>query len=117
MWCCTVVKHGITYIGKSTKTEAWYGVQEMEHGTRKGFTICTTALVASNEPSSPCVVSQEGYGELWFALASTEHGTIPAKASRAQEGVVAKCWYTYGGAEICITENFTYLVADSVTQS
>jgi hypothetical protein len=116
LWCCIVQSGNRSFIGKATSQEAWYGVGGKELYT-KNFKIWNTSLVPSDEPSSSCIMTQDGYGELWFALATTDHGAIPGKASKAQDGVAAKCWYTFANTEHCIDRNFQYLlIADSIVE-
>jgi hypothetical protein len=45
-----------------------------------------------------------GAGQLWAAVAHTNHGEIPGKAKGNE------CWYPYGGQEVS-TNNFSYVVA------
>ena len=51
---------------------------------------------------------QKEYGNLWFALANTSYGWMPAKASKDP----AVCWYTYAGKEFAVTGDFVYLCSE-----
>ena len=105
VFCCVVDAGPRGHIiGKATHTECWYGWCGREYYQSAGFTI-QSKLMFDPKPTisrEPHVMIQEGYGILWYALADTPHGKIPAKAS------CDKCWYTFGGKEYMVTSGFVY---------
>jgi hypothetical protein len=104
-WCAYVdaKPHG-TYLGKATDTECWYGSRGWEYHQKAGFRRVRVQVVLSADRGPP-VLTQDGYGSLWFALAQTEHGQIPAKASET------KCWYTFAGEEYETTVDFQFAIS------
>jgi len=106
MWCAIIENSSGKFIGKATQNQAWYGHNGDEFCERWRYTIVEVPLYAHPDPVGEPVLRQEGYGDgdLWHAVATTEHGRVPAKASRDRV-----CWYTYAGKEIRVTENFEYL--------
>ena len=95
-------------MGKATQYESWYGHNSAEVCEKQHYTIVDVPLFSSPEPVGEPVAHQAGYGDgdLWHAVAITEHGRIPGKACRGRI-----CWYTYGGKEHEVTDNFEYLCA------
>ena len=94
-------------IGKATKGECWYG-HGREFYQLDGFVIEHEPLVQSDIPVGPCVARQASYGELWYALALTPYGSIPAKATALTFDRRGRCWYTYSQKEL-ETSTFRYL--------
>ena len=111
-------QHG-TFIGKATvkqdgqPKEAWYGYLGHEIFVKEGSVqIVKTPLVECDSPIGEHVLECEKYGKLWYALANTPHGRIPAKANNKSP---AYCWYTYAGYECPLfdTSDFVYLCPET----
>jgi hypothetical protein len=102
VWCSLISNSRGTFIGKATTDECWFGIHGCEMYQTSNFKR-ELARVVLPENRGRFILKQEGYGELWFAMALTPYGSIPGKAS---DGGI--CWYTYGGREY-MTESFMYL--------
>ena len=98
LWACTVEHKGQTYIGKCTKTEAWFGLGGKEKYVTDNFRPLSNASDPLEAPTGEPVAKQDGYGQLWHAIAVTVHGRIPGKATYIRDGD-SQCWYTYAGEE------------------
>jgi len=112
LWCVLVaIQDSVcrTVIGKGTKTEAWYGMNGKECHVERDIQYAGS-LLRTSEPHGDPVCYQAGYGHLYFAIAITEYGDIPAKATfcYGDEPCLKRCWYTYGGTEL-VAETFQYL--------
>ena len=111
LWCALVSvgsNSSEVAIGKATENEAWYGWHGQEVHCLNWFRHVGT-LKRMKEPDHLPVCKQDGYGDLYFAVAKVAEGEIPAKATFSTDAALpSRCWYTYGGVEH-IAESFEYL--------
>jgi len=108
LWLVTVTNSRGKFIGKGTHHEAWYWDAGREVHVTEGFKVVELCVSPFQNPVGPCVLNQVGYGDLWFAVATTSWGRIPGKATTGPN----RCWYTYGNKEIMVMENFQYLCSE-----
>jgi hypothetical protein len=87
--------------GKAKEGECWYPYGGQEHSTQD-FTLVFDQVLRNEPHGSAQGHQNDGAGELFCAIAHTEHGLIPGKA---KDGT---CWFSYGGEEHA-TEDFKYL--------
>ena len=111
LWCVLASvgdKPSDVVIGKGNGKEAWFGWRGQEYHRLDWFRY-VGPLTQMREPNCPAVCHQEGYGDLYFALAKVIHGHIPAKATfQKSTDQYSTCWYTYNGVEYT-AEQFEYL--------
>jgi len=94
--------------GKAKPGMAWYCYDGKEHTTSDFSWIVQSWTLAHRKqfpepPHTAVSVRQNDLtGEVWAAVAHTEHGDIPAKAKNQA------CWYSYADKEET-TENFSWL--------
>jgi hypothetical protein len=95
--------------GKAKGNTCWYPYGGVEHLTDQ-FSWIVTPLCHNGHLTSPQGLwgmphghQNDGAGDVWVAIAHTEHGEIPGKAQGNT------CWYAYGGEEK-YTNNFSFVV-------
>jgi len=100
LWCAVAnTEHG-KIPGKAKDGTCWYPYGGEEHETSDFDYVRVRRL--SKHPRCDAQGDQhDGAGELWCAVAKSEHGKIPGKAKDGE------CWYPYGGEEHS-TSNFKY---------
>eukprot|EP00586_Coscinodiscus_wailesii_P000112 CAMPEP_0172478932 /NCGR_PEP_ID=MMETSP1066-20121228/3153_1 /TAXON_ID=671091 /ORGANISM="Coscinodiscus wailesii, Strain CCMP2513" /LENGTH=480 /DNA_ID=CAMNT_0013238887 /DNA_START=1270 /DNA_END=2712 /DNA_ORIENTATION=+ len=100
MWCAVANTEYGPIPGKAMDGTCWYSYGGAEYST-DDFEIIPYAGISS-EPCCDPHAEQDDGAQVWCALAQTEHGRIPGKATA--DG----CWYGYGGEEHeC--DNFRYV--------
>jgi hypothetical protein len=94
--------------GKAKGNQCWYPFGGKEH-TTNNFSWIVQPLSHVRNGVSPQGLwgmpagNQPNFGTLYVAIAHTEHGDIPGKASGNT------CWYCFGGNEFT-TNDFSYVV-------
>ena len=80
------------------------GISNHEYPQSSGdfVEIVDIFLVTCSQRTGGPVTQLPGYGNLWYAVADTVHGQIPAKARTD----LPMCWYTFGGKEIEVKADF-----------
>jgi len=99
--------HG-TVPGKAIGNTAWYPYGGAEHVTNDFSYVVGGHGFQRNTGSQPPNIAHlahqnDAAGDVFLALAHTEHGDIPGKAQGGN------CWYPYGGVEHT-TSNFSWIV-------
>jgi len=94
--------------GKAIGNKAWYPYDGKEEGCNDFSYVVGGHGFQKHSGSQPPNVAPLGHqkdsaGEVYLALAHTEHGDIPGKAKGNQ------CWYSYAGKEHT-TQNFSWIV-------
>ena len=101
LWCCICNHDEFGKVpGKTDGENAWFPYGDVEHHTTD-FKIVRNGKF-SREPVGKAHCKQDDGHKVHCAVANTEHGRIPGKASGDT------CWYSYKGKEI-LTSNFWFL--------
>jgi len=95
--------------GKAIGNTCWYPYGGAEHSTNDfSYVVGGHGFQRHTGQQPPNVAhlahQNDGAGDVFLALAHTQHGDIPAKAKGNQ------CWYPYGGAEHT-TNDFSWIVS------
>eukprot|EP00929_Paragymnodinium_shiwhaense_P050689 TRINITY_DN25530_c0_g1_i1.p1 TRINITY_DN25530_c0_g1~~TRINITY_DN25530_c0_g1_i1.p1 ORF type:complete len:225 (-),score=10.92 TRINITY_DN25530_c0_g1_i1:124-798(-) len=94
LWCAVArTSHG-RIPGKTKNGVCWYSYGGKEY-TTANFDVVGVSNLTKNRPATTTGhgFQGDGAGELWCAVAETQHGKIPGKAKGGT------CWYPYGGKE------------------
>ena len=92
LWCAIArTEHG-RIPGKAQGDTCWYPYGGEEHST-DNFRVIKSHKKRAECTGKPQGHQNDGAGDLWCAVAFTEHGKIPGKAKDDS------CWYSYGGEE------------------
>merc|ERR1711904_177747 len=86
LWCAVANTDWGRIPGKAKDGECWYPYGGREHTTRD-FEYVRVRKLKKSPQSHPHGFQQDGAGELWCAIAKSEHGKIPGKAKDGE------CWY------------------------
>jgi len=94
--------------GKAKGDTCWYPYGDKETDTKNFSWVVAIGwrLEKGNSPPAGALKTghqNDGAGELYAAVAHTDHGDIPGKAKGDT------CWYPYGGKET-FTKNFSWVV-------
>lgn len=98
LWCAIAnTEHG-QIPGKAKGGTCWYPYGGEEH-TTEDFVLVRVRKLNKAPRVAAHGHQTDGGGDLWCAVAKTEHGKIPGKANASGE-----CWYSYDGKEHTTTK-------------
>jgi len=96
--------------GKAIGNNCWFPYGGREETTNNfSWVVCRNWRLIRNNggPAGGAIITghqNDGAGQVWHAVAHTNHGDIPGKA------IGNECWYPYGGREET-TNNFSWIVS------
>lgn len=95
LFCAVANSEWGTIPGKSNGEVCWFAYNGAEHQTSDFHYLYADYVIGGANPLK--VGQADGETDLFAAIAHTDHGDIPGKATSDA------CWYSYEGAEVAAT--------------